>query len=73
MNDNRLRIMLLGDSRSFHLERYLSELKRQNCEVLFLSLESGYVTHVLLKSLGPFKFLQYYLSVPELREKIREF
>ncbi len=73
MNDSRLRIMLLGDARSFHLERYLSELKRQNCEVLFLSLESGYVPHVLLKSMGPIKFLHYYLSVSELKSKIREF
>jgi len=73
VNDTLLRIMLLGDSRSFHLERYLSELKRQNCEVLFLSLESGYVPHVSLKSKGPFKFLHYVLSVPELRKKIIEF
>ena len=65
--------MLLGDARSFHLERYLSELKKQNCEVLLLSLESGYVPHVLLKSIGPFKFLHYYLSVSELKSKIREF
>ena len=73
MNDNRLRIMLLGDSRSFHLERYLSELKNQNCEVLFLSLESGCVPHVSLKRKGPFKLLHYYLSVSELRAKIIEF
>ena len=73
MNDRRLRIMLLGDAKSFHLERYLSELKKQNCEVLLLSLESGYVPHVLLKSIGPFKFLHYYLSVSELKSKIREF
>ncbi len=73
MSDSHLRIMLLGDSRSFHLERYLKELKKQNCEVLFLSLESGHVPHVLLKSMGPFKFLHYYLSVSELREKIKEF
>jgi len=73
VNDTRLRIMLLGDSRSFHLKRYLNELRRQNCEVQFLSLESGEIPHVSLERKGPFKFLHYYLSVSELRAKIREF
>jgi glycosyltransferase involved in cell wall biosynthesis len=67
------RILLLGDSRSFHLERYQIELKRQSCEVLFLSLESGEVPHVSLRRKGPFKFLHYTLAASELKRVIAEY
>jgi len=73
MNSDSLKIMLLGDSRSFHLERYVAELKRQNGEILFLSLESGSVQHVSLGRKGPFKFLHYTLAVSELKKKIAEY
>ena len=34
MSGDPLRVLVLADSRSFHTERYVAELRRQGCEVL---------------------------------------
>lgn len=66
MNKSKLRVLVLGDSRSFHLERYIPELKRQDCEVLLASMETGRIEYYQLQWKGPIRQLHYRLAVPEL-------
>ena len=73
MNAGKLRILLLGDSRSFKLESYLPELRRQGCEVLLASVENGSLEHFQLKRRGPIRQLHYRLAVPELKQVISDF
>ncbi len=73
MNAEKLRILLLGDSRSFKLESYLPELRRHNCEVLLASIEDGSLEHFQLKRRGLIRQLHYRLAVPELKRVISEF
>lgn len=73
MNDKMLRILLLGDSRSFKLESYVPELRRQSCEVLLASVENGSLEHYQLKRRGPIRQFHYRLAVPELKQVISEF
>jgi glycosyltransferase involved in cell wall biosynthesis len=69
----KLRVLVLGDSRSFHIERYLAELRRQNCEVLVASIEAGRIDYYQLRWRGPIRKLHYILAVKELRELIAKF
>lgn len=64
----KLRVLVLGDSRSFHIERYLPELRRQNCEALLASLEPGPIEYFQLKWRGPVRQLHYRIAVGEVRE-----
>ncbi len=73
MNKAKLRVLVLGDSRSFHLERYIPELKRQDCDVLLASLEAGKIEHYQLQWKGPIRQLHYWLAAPELRTLIEKF
>lgn len=73
MKKEKLRILVLGDSRSFHIERYLAELRRQNCEVLVASIEAGRIDYYQLRWRGPIRKLHYLLAVRELRELIEKF
>ena len=73
VESDKLRVLVLGDSRSFHIERYLPELRRQNCEVLLASLEAGRIEYFQLKWRGPIRQLHYRLAVPELRELLSNF
>jgi len=73
MNEKTLRILLLGDSRSFHIERYVPELRRQNCELLLASIEDGAIEHYQLKRVGPIRQLQYTLAASELRQLILKY
>ena len=67
MTGSRLRVLVLGDSRSFHIERYVAELRRQGCHVLLASLEQGSVHHYSLKRRGFFGPLHYVLAATEVR------
>jgi glycosyltransferase involved in cell wall biosynthesis len=73
VNKAKLRVLVLGDSRSFHLERYIPELKRQDCEVLLASLEAGKIEHYQLQWRGPIRQLHYRRAAPELRTLIEKF
>ena len=73
VTENKLRILLLGDSRSFKLESYVPELRRQDCEVLLTSIENGTMEHFQLKRVGPIGQLHYTLAVPELRKLISRY
>lgn len=68
-----MRILVLGDSRSFHIERYLVELRRQGYEVLLASLETGTIEYYQLEWKGPFRKLHYRLAVPEIKSLIENF
>ena len=70
MNVKKLRILLLGDSRTFHIERYVPELRRQNCEILLASIEDGAIEHYQIKRLGPIRQFHYSLAAPELKRLI---
>ncbi len=69
----RLRLLVLGDSRSFHIERYLAELRKQDCEVLVASIEAGKIDYYQLRWRGPIRQLHYVLAVKELRELTAKF
>lgn len=73
VESEKLRVLVLGDSRSFHIERYLPELRAQGCEVLLASLEPGKIEYFQLKWRGPVRQLHYRLAVPELKELISKF
>ena len=73
LTPERLRVLVLADSNSFHTERYVLELARQGCEVLLASVEDGDVEHHRLKPHGPIRQLHYATVVPEIRGIIKEF
>jgi len=73
VSKQRLRVLVLADSRSFHTERYVREMRRQGCHVLLASLERGRTFHFRLKATGPFSTLHYALSFSEIRSLIKRF
>jgi len=73
LTSDKLKILVLADSRSFHVERYVRELVRQNCRVVTASLERGQLTHYHLKKRGPFKLWHYLFSVYEIKHLIKKF
>lgn len=73
MNVRAMRVLVLADSRSFHTERYLAELERQQCEAWLVSLEKGTMGHQLLKRRGPFRALHYPLAASEVRTILGSF
>ena len=70
---DRLKVLVLADSRSFHTERYVRELVRQGCRVVTASLERGSLGHYQLKRRGPIRQLHYWLSSFEIRSVIKKF
>lgn len=68
-----LRILVLADSRSFHTERYVRELRNQGCRVVTASLEPGELIHVHLKRIGPISQLHYYFATRQVRGLIEKF
>jgi glycosyltransferase involved in cell wall biosynthesis len=58
----RLKIFVLADTRSFHTERYVCELRRQGHSVFLASLERGRMHQYTLKSRGFVKQLHYVLA-----------
>jgi glycosyltransferase involved in cell wall biosynthesis len=73
VSSESIRILVLGDSRSFHIERYLGELRRQGCEVLLASLEPGHIEYYQLQWKGPIRKLHYRRAVPEVRSLIENY
>ncbi len=73
MTDGRLNILVLGDSRSFHIERYVTELRHQNCHVMVASLEAGTMHHYTLKSRTIIRSFWYALAATEVRAVIKKF
>jgi len=68
-----LRVLVAADVRSFHTERYVSELRRQGCDVLLVSIESGGPEYCQLRRRGPVKALHYSLASGELKRVVAEF
>ncbi|MEW6051266.1 MAG: glycosyltransferase [Candidatus Zixiibacteriota bacterium] len=73
MTIDRLRVLVLADSRAFHTARYVAELRRQNCRVLLASLEDGQLLHHQLRPRGFIKSWRYALAATEVRTLIRRF
>ena len=73
MTKDGLRVLVLADSRSFHIERFVRELVRQGCHVATASLERGSMGHYRLKHRGPIRQLHYVLSSFEIRSLIKRF
>lgn len=73
MTERVLRVLVMADSRSFHTDRYVAELRRQGCQVLLASLEPGLIEHHRLKRRGPFRALHYPLAVAEVLSLMRSF
>ncbi|UCD64712.1 MAG: glycosyltransferase [Candidatus Zixiibacteriota bacterium] len=73
MSRTRLRVLLLADAGSVHVERFTRQLKRQECHVVTASLEEGTMHHVRLKRLGPVRSFHYLLAVPQLKGIIKRF
>lgn len=68
-----MKILVLADSRSFHTGRYVSELRRQGCEVLLASLESEKENQITLKHRGLIRSLNYAASALEIRKLVKQF
>ncbi len=69
----RFRVLVLADSRSFHTERFVAELKRQGVEVRLASLEAGEIEHVRLSRRGPVSTVAYRAAVGRVRKLVAEF
>ena len=61
MSGQKLKVLLLADSRSFHIERLVAQLRRQDCRVLLASLEHGVMHHFHLKPISSLRPLNYFL------------
>jgi len=73
MSEQPLRILVLADAGSFHTERYVTELKRQGCETLLVSLEDGRIDHYRLRRKGFVQAFWYVLAASEVKRLIRQF
>ena len=73
MNDRQLSVLVLADSRSFHTERYATQLRLQGCRVLVASLETGDMEHHALRRRGPLSWLHYPLAASEVRRLTEAF
>ena len=73
VNDRPLRVIVLADAGSFHTERYITELKRQGCETLMVSLEEGRIEYYRLKRKWFVKSFWYVLAASEVKRLIRDF
>ena len=73
VDTTELRVLVLGDSRSFHTDRYVHELRQQGCHVLLGSLEQGGTRHFPLKHRGIFRVLHYALAASEVMGLVKRF
>jgi glycosyltransferase involved in cell wall biosynthesis len=64
---------VLADTRSFHTERYVRELRGQGCRVVVASLERGKIIHVHLRRIGPISQLHYFFAIRQVRKLIARF
>lgn len=70
---DQLRVVVLSDSRAFHTERYVRELRRQGCRVMPVSIEQGRLPHLHLPRITPFQAIQYPAALSAVRRVIRRF
>jgi glycosyltransferase involved in cell wall biosynthesis len=68
-----LKVLVLADSRAFHTERYVRELRRQGCHAIVASLEHGKLHHYHLPRRGGVPSLHYLLAAPRTRALVRKF
>jgi L-malate glycosyltransferase len=68
-----LRIFVLADSRSFHTDRFVAQLRAQGCTVLLASLESGAIEFHQIKRRGMLSSLHYLFAVGQVRKLIKEY
>jgi hypothetical protein len=68
-----LKVLVLADSRAFHTQRYIGELRRQGCRVLLASLERGSTHHFRLKRRGPIRILHYPLASRQIGRLVKRF
>ena len=71
MVTDEFRVLVLGDSRSFHLERYLDELHRQGVATQLISMEDGQVDHLRLPRPTGVGGLYYLAAAAKLKAIIR--
>ena len=67
-----LRILMLGDGCSFHVERMLVELTKQGQEASLASLEHSELVNYSLTRRGPLPSLHYTLAASQVSEIARE-
>lgn len=67
----KLRVLMLADSRAFHTERLVPELRRQGCAAFLASMENGLCHHFHLRRRGPLRQLHYRLAARQVQEIIR--
>lgn len=67
------RVLVLADTRSFHTERYVQELRNQGCRVVTASLEHGDMLHVHLRRTGLIPQLHYLCAAQQVRGLIKKF
>jgi glycosyltransferase involved in cell wall biosynthesis len=65
-----LKVLLAADSRSFHTERLVGEMRRQGLAVRPVSMEHGQLHHYHLPRRGPIRQLHYRLAVGRMRHLI---
>ncbi len=65
-----LKVLLVADSRAFHIERLVVEMRRQGARVRPASLERGRVLHYHLPRHGPVRQFHYRLAATRLRRLI---
>jgi L-malate glycosyltransferase len=73
VSKEKFRILVLSDASSFHTERYVTELARQEVEVLLLSLEEGRIPHHRLAQRTPFSTFWYAMAATEVRAIMKDF
>lgn len=61
---------MVADSRAFHIERLIPEMRRQGIAVRLASLERGSILHYHLPRRGPVRQLHYRLAVARLGDLI---
>lgn len=70
---SELRVLMLGDARSIHLQRLADEYTRQGVALCWLSLERGDERAVRLPHRGMIRPLYYILSAVDVRNRIQQF
>jgi len=73
VSEGRFRVLVLADSRAFHTERYVLQMRRQGCHILLASFERGTTHHHHLKRQGFVRRLHYGLGALEIRRIVKRF
>ena len=71
--DRPLRILMLADSRAFHTERLVWQMRLRGCRVLPASLERGKLHHFHLRGHGRVQQMSYLLARRQVSQLIERF